>query len=106
MKRAASLGDGEKNKRICLGLPGEKREEKQNGEGENAEERGRRTRAAHPAEMQLGSNRISYVGKQEAADAVRVLRTLSLRSAPRARVYIRGGRVAFSRLRDATLTHK
>lgn len=38
--------------------------------------KGRRTREAHPAEMRLGSNRILYVGKQEAADVVRVLRTL------------------------------
>lgn len=38
--------------------------------------RGRRTQAAHPAEMRLGSNWILYVGKQEAADAARVLRTL------------------------------
>jgi hypothetical protein len=44
------------------------KEEKEEEE-ESEAERGRRTLAAHPAEMRLGSNRILHVGKQEDADA-------------------------------------
>lgn len=65
--------------------------------------RGRRTRAAYPAEMRLGSNRILYVGKQEAADA-RPSPTNSLRT--HRAMHTGAGRVAFSRLHVATLTHK
>lgn len=78
-----------------------KKKKKSKAEKERTK-RGRRTRAAHPAEMRLGSNRILYVGKQEAADVVRVLRTLLEHiTYVCARVELR-----FSRLHDATLTHK
>lgn len=91
----------EKNKRIGLELLGEKKKKKSKVEKERTK-RGRRTRAAHPAEMRLGSNWILYVGKQEAADAARVLRTLLGHTT---HIYARVV-YAFSRLHDATLTHK
>lgn len=78
--RASASLDGEKNERGFISgysVKREKEEEKQSAERERMR-RGRCTRAAHPAEMPLGSNRILYVGKQEAADVrPRVLRTLS-----------------------------
>lgn len=94
----------EKNKRIRLELLGKKKKKKSKMQKERTR-RGRRTRAAHPAEMRLGSNRILNVGKQEAADVIRVLRTL-LEYITHVHIHICAGRVAFSRLRDATLTHK
>lgn len=56
----------------------EKEEKQCGGRRRKNEERGRRTRAAHPAEMPLGSNRILYVGKQEAAADVLVRESYEL----------------------------